>query len=133
MRDLVTIQIDISCPVIKQDKIIPSAIHFRKAQHDIRVTYPRAEAKLAGDAALRRRDSAARFSDLVIARSYFDDYLCAGEQALCVHHHVMYSSCAAIVARWRLQRRGFGAGEQNADRRSLLCFSFCKDSPAIIG
>jgi len=31
--DSAAIQIDASGPVIKQDKIIPSAIHFREAQH----------------------------------------------------------------------------------------------------
>jgi len=37
LRDLVTIQIDVSCPVIKQDEIVPSAIHFREAQHALRL------------------------------------------------------------------------------------------------
>jgi hypothetical protein len=30
---LAAIQIDASCPVIKQDKVVPSAIHFCEAQH----------------------------------------------------------------------------------------------------
>src|SRR5689334_22936368 len=33
-RDLVAIQIDAAFPVIKQDEIVPSAIHFCEAQHD---------------------------------------------------------------------------------------------------
>jgi hypothetical protein len=39
VRDLVAIQIDASCPVIKQDKIVPSAIHFCEAQHAIRLAH----------------------------------------------------------------------------------------------
>jgi len=39
LRDLVAIQIDFSCPVVEQDKIVPSAIHFCEAQHALRVAH----------------------------------------------------------------------------------------------
>ena len=39
----------------------------------------------------------------------------------------------AVLVRRRLQRRGSGAGEADAERWSLLCFAFCKDSFAIVG
>ena len=32
-RNLATIQIDVPCPVIDQDKIVARAIHFREAHH----------------------------------------------------------------------------------------------------
>jgi hypothetical protein len=41
VRDLAAIQSDASCPVIKQDKIVPSAIHFCEAQHAIRLAHVR--------------------------------------------------------------------------------------------
>jgi hypothetical protein len=33
-RNLAAIQIDVPCPVIDQDKIVASAVHFREAHHD---------------------------------------------------------------------------------------------------
>jgi hypothetical protein len=39
LRDLVAIQSDASCPVINQDKIVTSAIHFCEAQHAIRLAH----------------------------------------------------------------------------------------------
>jgi hypothetical protein len=38
-RDLVAIQIDVSTSVIKEDKIVPSAVHFCEAQHAIRLAH----------------------------------------------------------------------------------------------
>lgn len=50
-----------------------------------------------------------------------------------VHRGDNFHLRATILVRWRLQRRGSGAGKADAERRSLLCFAFCKNSFAIVG
>ncbi len=66
MGDLVAIQINVSSPVIKQDKIVPSAIHFREAQHVLRLAHVR-----------RQRQRGACCFARAVARSCFGVYLSA--------------------------------------------------------
>ena len=66
LRDLAAIQIDASRPVIKKDKIVPSAIHFREAQHALRLAHVRRQ---------RQRDACCFARG--VARSCFGVYLSA--------------------------------------------------------
>src|ERR1700747_571887 len=98
MCDLVAIQIDLSCPVIKQDKIVPSAIHFGEAQHAFRLAYLRRKRERAAQGLTasqpsifdRRLPKPSFLAERAVARSCFGVYLCAGEQALCMDRHFVY-------------------------------------------
>jgi hypothetical protein len=63
----------------------------------------------------------------------FQRLLIRRDKPNCVDRDSRSQRGPAVLVRGRLQRRGFGAGEADAERRSLLCFAFCKDSFAILG
>jgi hypothetical protein len=68
------IQIDVSCSVIEQDKIVPSAIHFCEAQHAIRLAHvPLQRERAQGVTA----SHPSFLVEHVVARSRFGVYLSA--------------------------------------------------------
>ena len=87
---------DISCPVVDQDKIVARAVHFGETQHGIRLT----QQGVAGN--LRVLAIQTGFSGPGIARSRFDDYLSRREAT----GGLGFSgdSCIARIVRGRLQQ-----------------------------
>ena len=85
MRNLVPIQIDASCPVIEQDEIVPRAIHFRKAQHAVRLPHLRRQREHGAQGVTafqpsifdRRLAEPSFLIARAVARSCFGVYLCA--------------------------------------------------------
>ena len=63
----------------------------------------------------------------------FQRLLIRRDKPNCVDRDSRSQPGVAVLVRWRLQRCGSGAGEADAERRSLLCFAFRKDSFAIVG
>src|ERR1043166_8159705 len=112
LRDLAAIQTNIPYSVVDKDEIIPSAIHFREAQH---------EHDCDGGFFLVMSRGTGRRCHIEFWR-----YLLPSEKARCVARNTVCLRRAAIFVRGRLQRPGSRSSETDAARRSLFCFAFCK-------
>jgi hypothetical protein len=74
LRDLVATQSDAFCPVIKQNKIVPGAIHFREAQHALRLAHVRRQRQRTQGVTAPKPSFLVA---LAVARSCFGVYLSA--------------------------------------------------------